>query len=335
MLKKSIQKAFLILSIAVVSVASFASSTYASPITARSVVIGNSAASASTSYAFTFTVPSATAIKSIGFDACTTSTGACSPVSGFSSSSSTLASQPTNLGAATGWTVNTGTATALRAVNSGNSTAPTGSQAITFNSVVNPSATNATFFLRITTYSDAAWTTPIDTGTVATSTAGPIQVTATVGEALTFTLASATVALGSLTTSSTGSGTSSMTASTNGVSGYSVTVSGSTLTSSGGNITALTTPTASTQNSKQFGINLMANATPSVGTAASGTGTGTPQTGYNTANSFKFVTGDTVAAATGPTNSNTFTVSYIANIDGLTAAGQYSTNLTYVAAANF
>ncbi len=67
----------------------------------------------------------------------------------------------------------------------------------------------------------------------------------------------------------------------------------------------------------------------------SGSGTGTAATGYSTSNNFKFVTGDTVASATGPTNSNTYTVSYIANIDGSTAAGSYSTVLTYIATANF
>lgn len=335
-MNKKISSRFIIgLAVFALVFTTFSHSVSAAQITARSVTIGSSVASASTSYSFSFTTPSATAVKSVAFQACTTASGACTTPSGFSVSSSTLPSQPTGLGAGSGWTVSTATAGSLRVVNAANATAPSGSQAVSFGAVTNPSATNSTFFFRITTYSDATWTTPIDTGTVATSTAGQITVTASVDEALTFTLASATASLGTLTTSSTGSATSSLTASTNGTSGYSITVNGVTLTSGANTITALSSPTASAVNNKQFGINLAANATPSVGSAVSGTGTGAAAAGYNTANSYKFVTGETIASAAGPTNSNTYTVSYIANIDGSTAAGTYSTLLTYIATANF
>jgi hypothetical protein len=307
----------------------------AAQITARKVLIGSSVASASTSYTFTFTVPSATVIQSVGFAACTTPSGACTPASGFSASTSSLASQPTNLGDAAGWVVSTATAGELRLSKSGNVAAPTGSQTVAFNGAVNPSATNSTFFIRITTYSTATWATPIDTGAVAASTAGQITVTAAVDETLNFTLASATVDLGTLATGSTGKNTSTMTAATNAATGYSITVAGTTLTSAGNTLPALASPTASATNTKQFGLNLMANTTPSVGSGVSGGGTGTASVGYNTANLFKFASGDTLAAATVPTNSNTFTVSYIANIDGATAAGSYATVLTYVATANF
>jgi len=187
----------------------------------------------------------------------------------------------------------------------------------------------------MTTYSTATWTTIIDTGTVAASTAGQITVTASVDETLTFTLASATVALGALSSAATGTGTSSMTVATNAGTGYSLTYSGTTLTSGTNTITALASPTASAVNGKQFGINLMNNTTPAIGTNTTGTGSGVPSTGYNTTNQFKFLTGDTIASASLPTNSNTYTTSYIANIDGATAAGAYSTVLTYVATANF
>lgn len=308
----------------------------AAQITGRSVMIGSSVASASTSYSFNFTVPSATAIKSVGFKACTTASGTCTTPAGFSVASSSLTAQPTNLGAASGWTVSTATAGELRLANGTNATAPGGPITVGFSSVTNPSATNSTFFLQMTTYSLATWATPIDTGNVAASTAGQVTVTAVVDETLTFTLAASTVALGTLSTSATGTGTSAMTVSTNAANGYSVNYSGSTLTSGTNTITALASPTASAVNGKQFGLNLMANTTPSVGVATSGSGSGVPSTGYNTANQYKFVpAGETIASATVPTNSNTYTASYIANIDGITAAGAYSTVLTYVATANF
>lgn len=316
-------------------VGTFAPTASAAQITNRSVAIGSSVASASTTYTFTFNRVSATPIQSVSFQACTTASGTCTTPSGFSVSSSTLPSQPTGLGAASGWTVSTATAGSLRLSNSSNSTAPSTTQTVYFGAVTNPSATNSTYFFRITTYSDASWSTPLDTGTIATSTAGQITVTATVDETLTFTLSSATAALGTLTTSGTGSATSTMTASTNAASGYAITVNGTTLTSGSNTITALSSPTASSVNNRQFGLNLVANTTPSVGSAVSGSGSGAAASGYNTSDSYKFVTGDTVASASAPTNSNTFTVSYIANIDGSTAAGSYSTVLTYIATANF
>lgn len=315
--------------------ASYSSTVLAAQITGRSVTIGSSAASASTTYAFTFTVPSATVLQSAEFMACTTASGACTMPPGFSVASSTLTAQPTNLGDAAGWTVNTATAGSLRLSKSGNAAAPTGAQTVSFSNVVNPSATNSTFFLRMTTYSGATWTGAVDTGTVATSTAGEVTITATVDETLVFTLGTTTVPLGSLTTSTTGSGTSTMSASTNASNGYSITVAGNTLTSGANTITALATPTASTTNTKQFGLNLMSNSTPAVGSNVTGSGSGVPATGYNTTNLFKFVSGNVVASASAPTNSNTYTASYIANIDGVTPPGSYSTVLRYVATANF
>ncbi len=307
----------------------------AAAITSRKVTLGSSVASASTTYGFSFVLPTATIVKSVEAIACTTASGACTTPSGFTAVGSTLTGQPVNMGDASGWTVNAATAGRLRALNNANVTTPTGTTTISWSSVTNPSATNSTFFLRIGTFSDATWTTSLDSGTVAASTAGQITVTASVDEALTFTLSSATVGLGTLTTATTGSGTSSMTASTNGSTGYAITVNGTTLTAGAKTIAALASQTASSQNTSQFGINLLANTVPSVGTAVSGAGTGTPSANYNTTNQYRFVTGDIVASAAAETNSNTYTTSYIANIGGSQAAGSYSTALTYIATPTF
>jgi len=329
---KKIIYSVLIMALVIVTVPITASAT---PVAARAVTIGNSAPSATTTYSFAITVPSSTAIQSASFTACTTASGACTTPAGFSVTGTTLTAQPTNLGSATGWTVNTATAGSLRLANASNATAPSSTQTVSFSGVTNPSATNATFYVRITTFSDATWATPIDTGTVASSTAGQITVTASVDETLTLTLASATVALGTLSTSATGTGTTGITVATNAQTGYNLTYSGATLTSGANTLTALSTPTASAVNTKQFGLNLVSNSSPAVGAAVSGTGTGAATAGYNTANQFKFLTGDTIASASAPTNSNTYTASYIANINGSTAAGLYSTVLTYIITANF
>lgn len=306
----------------------------AAAITGRSVAIGSSVASATTTYTFNFTVPSSTVIKSASFTACTNASGACIPASGFSASTSTLASQPLNLGDATGWTVDTSTSGALKLKKTANVAAPTGNQTVSFANVVNPSA-KATFFIRMATFSDDAYTTGIDTGVVASSTADQVNVTASVDETLTFTLGSTSVALGALTSGTTGTGTSTMTVGTNGKTGYSVAYTGNTLTSSEGTIAAMSAAAGSSQGSNQFGMNLVANTTPFIGSAISGSGTGTASTGYNTANQFKFNSTDTVATSAGPTNNNTYTVSYIANVNNLTPAGAYSTDINYTATAKF
>ncbi len=331
-----LKRAGLVLMGVIFTFASYPNVASAAPIMARSVAIGSSAASVSTTYSFNFTVPQTTAVKSISFDACTTASGACVTPAGFSSSASSLSVQPTGLGSASGWTVNTATSGSLRVVNAANAAVSSGSQSVGFSGVVNPSTENVTFFVKITTYSDAAWTTPIDTGTVATSTAGQVAVSVLIDEKLTFTLASTATSLTKPTTSSTGFGTSAMTVSTNAASGYSLSYSGATLTSGVNTIPAMSTQAASAPNSKQFGVNLMANSTPAVGTSVSGTGTGVPVAGYGTANQFKFNTsGDVIATAGVPTNDNTFTTSYIVNADGSTPAGAYSTLITYTAVANF
>lgn len=323
----------------------------AAPITGRSIVLSSSAGDAS---GVTYTLSSAslptsgTAVKSFGIQFCTSLTGGCVIPAGFSSAATTLSSQPTGLGAGSGWTANTGLTGSLRIVNAANSTNPSGAVSIVWNSVHNPTAINTPFYGIITSYSDAAWTTPIDTGSVALSTSGQIQVGLTVSETLTFctgtsitgqncgTVAGSVVNLGEGSTTAPASGTSVMAASTNGATGYSVAVSGATLTSGSNTIDAMTAGGTSSVGSKQFGFNLAAaNTAPVVGAAVSGSGIGTAAANYSTNNNFRFNSGDVIASAAGSSNANTFTVAYIANIDGVTPAGAYNTILTYTATANF
>lgn len=321
----------------------------AAQITARKVTLSNSAgAGTGVTYTFNFTVPSATVLQSMQAQICTTASGACSTPSGFVNSSSTLVSQPTNLGDASGWTVNTVTAGSLRISKSGNTAAPTGAQTVVFGGITNPTAQNTTFFARISTFSDAAWTTSVDTGTVAASTAQQINLSATVDETLTFctgtsgittsSCAGATgsaVALGTLTASTTGTGLSQMGVGTNGGSGYAITVNGATLTSGANTISALASQTASTTGTEQFGLNLRDNATPNIGADPDGAGSGTPTANYNTVDQFRFVTADSVASKNTSESFRRYQVAYIANIDTATEAGTYTATMTYIATATF
>lgn len=92
---------------------------------------------------------------------------------------------------------------------------------------------------------------------------------------------------------------------------------------------------------EQFGINLVDNASPNVGTNPSpqpdGTfATGQAASGYNSADNFKYNAGDTIAQTNttgwGLTN---YTISYIANISVMTPAGTYSVVQDLVAVATY
>jgi len=308
----------------------------AAAITGRSVTLSTSQGDASgvTYTLATAALPTITAIKSMEIKFCTSLSDSCaSTPSGFSASSSALSGSPTGIGAA-GWTVSAATAGSLRIVNASNSTVSSGAVSVVWTGVHNPTASNATFYGIISTYTSSDWTgTAQDTGSIALSTAGQITVNASVDETLTFTLAAATIDLGHLSPATGGTdGTHTMVVGTNANTGYTVKYAGTTLTS-GGNTIAAMSGADYVAGTPGFGFNLAANTVPSLGAAKSGPGT--VSTGYGTADSFKFLTGDTIAEAAGPSASTTYTFSYAAEVGSATPAGAYSTVITFTATANF
>ncbi len=169
-----------------------------------------------------------------------------------------------------------------------------------------------------------------------------VDLEARVNPTLTFTVGSTSCALGALSTTQTRQCTYTMSAATNGQSGYGISyLPAATLTSGGNTITALGSPTASTLNTEQFGLNLAANTAAGshtatdFGAAPSG-GVGAAAANYATANSFKFATaGEQVASSAGPSLATTYTVSTIANIGNTTEAGVYSTMVTFNVVAGY
>lgn len=105
--------------------------------------------------------------------------------------------------------------------------------------------------------------------------------------------------------------------------------------------TALTTPTAPNSSQEQFGINLVANTSPSnVGANPlqlpdASFSFGTAATGYNTTNQYKYVKGDTIATSTKSSSITRYTVTYMFNAVANTAAGQYTMNHDLVAVGTF
>lgn len=325
----------------------------AAQLTARTLTMTSSAGAATgVGYTFVFTAPTSTTIKSVNIDLCTSASGTCVPPANVPTGLTTTGASVgtiSNIGSGGSWTGAFTTNGRLRITNASNTGSPSAGVSLGFTGITNPTANNTTFYARVTTYSDASYTTPIDTGSMAASTAQQITVTAAVDETLTFctgtsitgqncgTVTGSSVSLGTLTTTTTGSGTSVMAASTNSLSGYSITTNGTTLTSGGNTIDAITAGggSAAAQGTEQFGMNLRDNATPNVGADPSGAASYTYGTGYGTVDSFKFVTGNTVVSQAAAANATTYTVSYIANIAGTTEPGSYSAVFTYIATANF
>jgi hypothetical protein len=217
----------------------------------------------------------------------------------------------------------------------------------TLGNITNPSTANQTYYVRITTYTGADGATgPVDSGTVAMSTAQPVQLTGVTPEILVFcvgtsigadctSVAGNTIDFGDFSPTVAHSGTSVMQAQTNAANGYNITVNGTTLASGVNTIPALAAQTPSALGVSQFGLNLRDNAVPNVGTEPSGAGTGVATGNYGATDAFRFVSGDAVASAGAPTNANTFTSSYIVNIGGAQAAGVYTSTMTYICTASF
>lgn len=103
----------------------------------------------------------------------------------------------------------------------------------------------------------------------------------------------------------------------------------------------LSSPTASSPGTEQFGINLVANTSPTNFGAApiqvpDGTFSyGTVASGYNTANLFKYIKGDTIAQSSRSTGETDYTVSYLFNISNVTAAGEYQLHHEMVATSTY
>jgi len=171
-----------------------------------------------------------------------------------------------------------------------------------------------------------------------TSSSNQVEVYSIVPPTITFSVTGNSVDLGTLTTGTTGTGTSTFSIATNNPSGCAVTVAGTTLMKLGGggdiNAYVFAGGDTSAVGTEGFGLNVMDNTSPNVGTSISGD-TFTIGSGYGTMDKFRFLSGETLVSKTSTVSSSTVTVSYIANIASGTTIGGYSTTLTYTATATF
>ena len=158
---------------------------------------------------------------------------------------------------------------------------------------------------------------------------------------LAFSVDTSSVDLGTLSIGSTATGEAYFSVLNYTSFGYIVQVVGNPPTYGSHSLSALTSPTGPSAGTEQFGINTVANTSPSsfgndpqqvpdntfsFGTAASG---------YDTANLYKYVSGNTIAQAVKQSGQTTFTISFIANISTVTPGGSYSTSLNLIATGTY
>ena len=347
----------LIISILAPSIAS------AAQITNRSLTLeaggsaGGSQPGGVVNHLFSFTVPTTGNVGSIQFLYCTLADGSCTTPTGLDTTAATMGTQS----GAIGFTLNNTTNGAPYITRTAASISSGTALTYQLLSVTNPTTTNQTFYVRISTFASIDTTgSPTDTGNVAASTATQVLLSGVMPESLVFcvggsisttggvpdciTATSGSVSFNQLfSPTDTATATSQMAASTNAGSGYNITVNGPTLTSGSNTVTAMGSATTGVHGVSQFGLNLKANtlatSNPAVGIevapAANGTNyKGQAISGYNTADTFKFTSGDSVAnsanGGAGGTDAQIFTASYMVNVPGSQPAGTYTTTLTYI-----
>lgn len=115
--------------------------------------------------------------------------------------------------------------------------------------------------------------------------------------------------------------------------GYIVQMIGTAPTNGSHTITAMGTTGGSTTGTEQFGVNVVANTSPtSFGANPVNNifGTGVADPNYSTPNSFRYVSGETIASAPKSSGVTTYTISYIANVNSLTPGGVYQASIELV-----
>jgi hypothetical protein len=135
--------------------------------------------------------------------------------------------------------------------------------------------------------------------------------------------------LGDLSSSSTATTTSTFYVRAYLASGYSVVIASDPPSYGVEQIEPLTTQTASSAGTEQFGINLKANTSPTTFGADpsqapdSSFGFGYAAPGYDTANVYKYAKDDIIAKSDKSSGRTDYTISYIYNISSLSPAGTY------------
>ena len=142
--------------------------------------------------------------------------------------------------------------------------------------------------------------------------------------------------LGVLTTEQTATKTMTVKVRSYLSNGYFLQIAGNTPTYSGHSLAALGSPTAAAAGTEQFGINAVANTSPTnfganaVQVPSSEFSYGTVEPNYSTPNLYMYQPGGTVARSLVASGQTDYTISMIINVANNTPAGLYSTEFSAV-----
>jgi hypothetical protein len=120
--------------------------------------------------------------------------------------------------------------------------------------------------------------------------------------------------------------------------GYIVQIAGNTPANGASSIDAMASTGPSQVGIEQFGINLVANTSPTSLGANPDNGSfgfGVAATNYVTPNNYRYVSGETIAQAPKSSGKTIYTISYIVNVSSLTPGGQYAANQVLVVVGTY
>lgn len=219
----------------------------------------------------------------------------------------------------------------------------------TFDNIINPNDTSQSFSIRLRTHTSAdASGAQIDFGSVKGQVTDGVTLETQVPPMLIFCVAEEVeencsrtsdnnfTDMGQLSHQSTLTARSQMAVGTNASGGFAITANGTPMSAGVNVIDSPDTPTESIRGTNQFGINLVANSSPSVGNDPEGIwANAITAPDYSVPNHYKYVPGDVVAYSPSVTLMKKYTVSYITNSREDLRAGVYSTTITYIASGRF
>lgn len=302
-------------------------------------------------YSISFAFPGTASVGSIRMEFCDDPVPylPCNPVPGLDVVSAVLTSQTGETGFGINYQTNNDIMLSRAPSN-------TGTQLNTYvlDNVQNPTQAG-TFYIRLTSYASSNPDPEldrenyIDYGGVVSSTTNNIGLYSQVAPELIFCISLSIpqyncsnteggnfVDLGELDPSQTYATQMQLVARTNLQDGYSISVHGAGVTSGNKNIPSLSVPTLSAAGNSQFGLNLVANNSPSIGNNQDGPGPNASiNPDYEITDHFVFRSGDTILSTNNVGDYKRYTVSYMLNRSQNQLPGIYATTLTYVCSGNF
>lgn len=316
-------------------------------LTDRSLLIQNNEPGATTSYTVSFNYMTPSPIGSIDMLFCVNPIPdePCVTPTGLDITGATL----TNQAGETGYSISTHTANHIVLSRLPSPVATGTAASYTLSNIVNPTDTSQAFSIRLRTHATVSTNgAHVDFGSVRSQVGGGIAIETQVPPMLIFCVAEEVQDncagtndnyykdMGELTDDQTLVARSQMAVGTNATGGFAITVHGTAPAAGISVIDSPSVPTASQPGVNQFGINLVQNTLPAIGSDPEGIwANAQPTSNYDQPNRYMYESGDVVASSPNVSLMKKFTVSYILNSSPDLRAGIYTTTINYIASGQF